>query len=57
VSNCSALAGVCLMPSLSFGMIYRGQSALQCGILVAFTQLIPEHQVQLFGALKMRVKV
>lgn len=39
-----------------FGMIYRGQSALQCGILVAFTQLIPEHQVQLFGVLKVRVK-
>ncbi|KAB5591346.1 Transmembrane protein [Ceratobasidium theobromae] len=39
-----------------FGMIYRGQSALQCGILVAFTQLIPEHQVQLFGVLKLRVK-
>lgn len=38
-------------------MIYRGQSALQCGILVAFTQLIPEHQVQLFGVLKLRVKV
>ncbi|KAG8732908.1 hypothetical protein FRC11_010165 [Ceratobasidium sp. 423] len=35
-----------------FGMIYRGQSALQCGILVAFTQLIPEHQVQLFGIIK-----
>ncbi|KAF8711936.1 hypothetical protein RHS03_01494, partial [Rhizoctonia solani] len=39
-----------------FGMIYRGQSALQCGILVAFTQLIPEHQVQLFGVIKVRVK-
>lgn len=38
-------------------MIYRGQSALQTGILVAFTQLIPEHQVQLFGVIKMRVKV
>lgn len=31
--------------------------ALQTGILVAFTQLIPEHQVQLFGVLKARVKV
>lgn len=31
--------------------------ALQTGVLVAFTQLIPEHQVQLFGVLKMRVKV
>jgi hypothetical protein len=38
-------------------MVYRGQSALHCGILVAFTQLIPEHQVQLFGVLKVRVKV
>jgi len=39
-----------------YGMIYRGQSALQVGVLVAFTQIIPEHQVQLFGVLKMRVK-
>ena len=31
--------------------------ALQTGILVAFTQLIPEHQVQVFGVLKVRVKV
>ena len=31
--------------------------ALQIGVLVAFTQLIPEHQVQLFGVLKTRVKV
>jgi hypothetical protein len=32
--------------------------ALQTGFLVAFTQLIPEHQVQLFGGLaKLRVKV
>ena len=31
--------------------------ALQTGVLVAFTQMIPEHQVQLFGVLKMRVKV
>lgn len=31
--------------------------ALQIGMLVAFTQLIPEHQVQLFGVLKARVKV
>ncbi|KAG8932015.1 hypothetical protein FRC02_001768 [Tulasnella sp. 418] len=30
--------------------------ALQTGILVAFTQLIPEHQVQVFGVLKVRVK-
>ena len=31
--------------------------ALQTGILVAFTQIIPEHQVQVFGLLKVRVKV
>ena len=31
--------------------------ALQTGFLVAFTQIIPEHQVQLFGGLaKLRVK-
>lgn len=39
-----------------YGMVYRGQSALQVGVLVAFTQIIPEHQVQLFGILKIRVK-
>ena len=38
-------------------MWYHGQMALQIGVLVAFTQLIPEHQVQLFGVLKARVKV
>lgn len=38
-------------------MQYHGQMALQVAILVAFTQLIPEHQVQLFGVLKARVKV
>lgn len=32
-------------------------SGLQVGFLVAFTQLIPEHQLQLFGKLKLRVKV
>lgn len=31
--------------------------ALQAGILVAFTQLIPEHQIQIFGMFKVRVKV
>jgi hypothetical protein len=31
--------------------------ALHAGFLVAFTQLIPEHQVQLFGVIKVRVKV
>ena len=39
-------------------MSYHGLEALQVGFLVAFTQLIPEHQVQMFGGiLKMRVKV
>ena len=31
--------------------------ALQIAILVAFTQLIPEHQVQVLGVFKARVKV
>ncbi len=31
--------------------------ALQIGVLVAFTQLIPEHQVQVMGVIKARVKV
>ncbi|KAK4052530.1 hypothetical protein OIO90_004297 [Microbotryomycetes sp. JL221] len=40
-----------------YGMDYHGQMALQTGFLVAFTQLIPEHQVQVLGGLfKMRVK-
>ncbi|KWU43266.1 DUF1751-domain-containing protein, partial [Rhodotorula sp. JG-1b] len=40
-----------------YGMSYHGLSALQVGFLVAFTQLIPEHQVQVFGGLfHMRVK-
>jgi len=39
-----------------YGVEYHGQMALQTGVLVAFTQMIPEHQVQLFGVLKMRVK-
>ena len=38
-------------------MHYHGQMALQIALLVAFTQLIPEHQVQFFGAIKARVKV
>ncbi|KAI0068135.1 DUF1751-domain-containing protein [Artomyces pyxidatus] len=41
---------------LLYGMQYHGQMALQVGLLVAFTQLIPEHQVQLFGFIKARVK-
>ncbi|KIJ27384.1 hypothetical protein M422DRAFT_215866 [Sphaerobolus stellatus SS14] len=39
-----------------YGMEYHGQMALQTGVLVAFTQMIPEHQVQVFGIIKMRVK-
>lgn len=38
-------------------MNYHGQMALQIAILVAFTQLIPEHQVQILGVIKTRVKV
>jgi hypothetical protein len=38
-------------------MHYHGQMALQIAILVAFTQLIPEHQVQVLGVIKARVKV
>lgn len=41
----------------SYGQQYHGQMALQTGILVAFTQIIPEHQVQMFGVIKARVKV
>ncbi|KAL0951536.1 hypothetical protein HGRIS_008220 [Hohenbuehelia grisea] len=40
-----------------YGMEYHGQMALQIGLLVAFTQLIPEHQVQVMGFIKARVKV
>ncbi|KIM47757.1 hypothetical protein M413DRAFT_439425 [Hebeloma cylindrosporum] len=39
-----------------FGMRYHGQMALQIALLVAFTQLIPEHQVQILGVIKARVK-
>ncbi|KAG0150185.1 hypothetical protein CROQUDRAFT_38580 [Cronartium quercuum f. sp. fusiforme G11] len=39
-----------------YGMSYHGLMALQTGFLVAFTQLIPEHLVQLFGLIKIRVK-
>ncbi|KZV99051.1 DUF1751-domain-containing protein [Exidia glandulosa HHB12029] len=35
---------------------YFGMTAVQTGILVAFTQLIPEHQVQLLGVIRIRVK-
>lgn len=40
-----------------YGMHYHGQMALQISLLVAFTQLIPEHQVQVLGVIKARVKV
>lgn len=40
-----------------YGLPYHGMSGLQVGFLVAFTQLIPEHQVQLLGKIKLRVKV
>ncbi|CAG7847326.1 SubName: Full=Related to human PL6 protein {ECO:0000313/EMBL:CCA67679.1} [Serendipita indica DSM 11827] len=39
-----------------YKMDYYGLTALQTGVLVAFTQLIPEHQVQFFGSLRIRVK-
>ncbi|KAF5368618.1 hypothetical protein D9758_002269 [Tetrapyrgos nigripes] len=39
-----------------YGMQYHGQMSLQIGVLVAFTQLIPEHQVQVMGFIKARVK-
>ncbi|EGN93153.1 hypothetical protein SERLA73DRAFT_190033 [Serpula lacrymans var. lacrymans S7.3] len=39
-----------------YGMQYHGQMALITGILVAYTQVIPEHQVQVLGVFKARVK-
>lgn len=39
-----------------YGMPYHGQMSLQIALLVAFTQLIPEHQVQVMGVIKTRVK-
>ncbi|KAH7908004.1 eukaryotic integral membrane protein-domain-containing protein [Hygrophoropsis aurantiaca] len=39
-----------------YGMQYHGQMALFVGLLVAFTQIIPEHQVQILGVIKARVK-
>lgn len=38
-------------------MQYHGQMALFTSVLVAFTQLIPEHQVQILGFFRVRVKV
>lgn len=40
-----------------YGMRYHGQMSLQIALLVALTQLIPEHTVQFLGVLKMRMKV
>ena len=41
-----------------YGTQYHGLTALQTGFLVALTQLIPEHQLQIFnGRLKLQVKV
>jgi hypothetical protein len=40
-----------------YGMEYHGQMALLISLLVAFTQVIPEHQVQILGFIKARVKV
>jgi hypothetical protein len=39
-----------------YGMQYYGQMSLFTSVLVAFTQLIPEHQVQILGFFKVRVK-
>ncbi|OJA19558.1 RVIUP03 protein [Rhizopogon vesiculosus] len=39
-----------------YGMEYHGQMALFISLLVAFTQVIPEHQVQILGFIKVRVK-
>ena len=42
---------------LIWGIQFHGLQALQTAFLVAFTQLIPEHQVQvLSGAFKLRIK-
>ncbi|SNX86125.1 uncharacterized protein MEPE_04834 [Melanopsichium pennsylvanicum] len=51
------LFGVFRKEVLIWGIQFHGLQALQTAFLVAFTQLIPEHQVQIFsGALKLRVK-
>ncbi|KAI5479456.1 integral membrane DUF1751 family protein [Pseudohyphozyma bogoriensis] len=55
---------VCLLEGIVLGdytgfmldTSYNGLMALQVGFLVAFTQLIPEHQVQLAGLISVRVK-
>ncbi|KAI0756827.1 eukaryotic integral membrane protein [Daedaleopsis nitida] len=43
-------------PVFLYGQQYHGQMALQIGVLVAFTQIIPEHHVQVMGVFKARVK-
>jgi len=43
-------------PDSLYGLPYHGLTGLQVGFLVAFTQLIPEHQLQVLGMIKMRVK-
>ncbi|KAJ8597627.1 DUF1751-domain-containing protein [Rhizopogon salebrosus TDB-379] len=43
-------------PDMLYGMQYHGQMALLISLLVAFTQVIPEHQVQILGFIKARVK-
>jgi hypothetical protein len=53
----SIIRGTNRLDCISYGAPIQGQTALQTGFLVAFTQLIPEHQVQVFGKLRMRVKV
>ena len=45
------------LPFPRSGIQYHGQMALQAGIMVAFTQAIPEHQIQILGVFKARVKV
>lgn len=53
-------SAICVERNLSFprfGIQYHGQMALQAGILVAFTQAIPEHHIQILGVFKARVKV
>ncbi|PIL31764.1 hypothetical protein GSI_06468 [Ganoderma sinense ZZ0214-1] len=44
------------MPVFLYGQQYHGLMALQIGVLVGFTQIIPEHQVQIMGVFKARVK-
>ena len=43
--------------ALIYGTQYHGLQALQVAFLVALTQAIPEHQVQILKKVKLRVKV